>query len=368
MPEYIYTKAEIDALIATVPQGPAGAQGPQGAQGPAGAQGLTGPSGPQGVQGPSGPQGAQGVPGPTGPQGPAGGSSRIVLAAPLTLYVAQTNGNDSTGAGTQASPWRQPQRAWDELWSKYDLNGQPVTIQLEGAPAGQQYQYKGLRASGRLVGQAGSMSALKVGAGVTPWTVGKSAPVTLRGDPVNNSRAMIYPDVGEGPAISLSENAALYCEGFVLDTSRSKRDCIEVFWGAHLDFSKLWFGNAGGAPGPACNHISLAFGASCMVSGPYNVTGGGQCHIACTQESAFYYNTNNEVGVLTTLAGNPNFTTAYVYCESSKVFAGLAQFSGGATGGTVLVENLGCVDTRNGNANFFPGSAAPQAVFGGIYR
>ena len=52
-----------------VPQGPQGAQGPQGNTGP---QGPMGPQGDTGIQGPPGPQGEQGVTGPQGPQGIAG--------------------------------------------------------------------------------------------------------------------------------------------------------------------------------------------------------------------------------------------------------------------------------------------------------
>jgi hypothetical protein len=60
------------------PQGPAGAQGPQGIQGPAGTagaqgpQGLQGPAGAAGLQGPTGPTGSQGLQGAAGAQGPQG--------------------------------------------------------------------------------------------------------------------------------------------------------------------------------------------------------------------------------------------------------------------------------------------------------
>ena len=55
--------------------GPAGSQGPQGetgATGPQGPQGKTGATGPQGPKGDTGPQGPKGDTGATGPQGPQG--------------------------------------------------------------------------------------------------------------------------------------------------------------------------------------------------------------------------------------------------------------------------------------------------------
>ncbi|MBF0602317.1 MAG: hypothetical protein HQL07_01345 [Nitrospirae bacterium] len=54
------------------PQGPAGADGPQGLQGPQGPAGADGPQGLQGLQGPAGADGPQGLQGLQGLQGPAG--------------------------------------------------------------------------------------------------------------------------------------------------------------------------------------------------------------------------------------------------------------------------------------------------------
>ena len=53
------------------PQGPTGAQGPQGNPGPQGPAGANGSQGPEGPQGPAGPKGDQGLPGAQGPAGPA---------------------------------------------------------------------------------------------------------------------------------------------------------------------------------------------------------------------------------------------------------------------------------------------------------
>lgn len=80
------------------PQGPAGAngsdgaEGPMGPQGPAGANGAEGPMGPQGLQGPAGAQGADGPMGPQGPAGSAGPDLAVrVTASGLSLFSAAPN-------------------------------------------------------------------------------------------------------------------------------------------------------------------------------------------------------------------------------------------------------------------------------------
>lgn len=47
----VYTQSEVDALLASIPQGPQGPQGPPGNNGPPGLQGAQGPAGPQGPPG-----------------------------------------------------------------------------------------------------------------------------------------------------------------------------------------------------------------------------------------------------------------------------------------------------------------------------
>lgn len=72
------------------PQGPPGADGPQG---PPGEQGLQGDPGPQG---PPGPQGIQGIPGPQGPQGPAGQNAAI-----SSIFLYSTTSQPKTGTSNQ---------------------------------------------------------------------------------------------------------------------------------------------------------------------------------------------------------------------------------------------------------------------------
>ncbi len=134
----------------TGPAGPAGPKGDTGAQGPAGVKGDTGAQGPAGAVGPAGPTGATGPAGPTAVSANAGNTTRlgtdglvytppfeetdlgelvVLVTHDLTLYVA-TNGNDTTGDGTQALPWATPHRAMAFLSKCVFGNGVQVTVSV----------------------------------------------------------------------------------------------------------------------------------------------------------------------------------------------------------------------------------------------
>ena len=94
------TRAMVQPVKCSCPQGPRGASGPPGALGPQGTMGQPGAPGPRGDPGPQGPRGLQGPPGiqgvvgPAGRQGPQGppgayGSRRQVYSATARLTVGQ---------------------------------------------------------------------------------------------------------------------------------------------------------------------------------------------------------------------------------------------------------------------------------------
>lgn len=103
-------------------QGPAGPQGPKGQRGDVGPQGPKGDKGPKGDQGPTGAMGlrgatgAPGVPGAPGAVGPAGDGANPAWdnGSVSKLYV-RTTGDDATGDGTAAKPFRTPERALEEI-------------------------------------------------------------------------------------------------------------------------------------------------------------------------------------------------------------------------------------------------------------
>ena len=91
------------------PQGPAGtngidgATGPMGPQGPAGTNGIDGATGPMGPQGPAGANGIDGAVGATGPMGPTGVTGPIGPQGPTGLTGA-TGTTGATGATGPAGP------------------------------------------------------------------------------------------------------------------------------------------------------------------------------------------------------------------------------------------------------------------------
>lgn len=99
---------------ASGPQGPSGTMGPTGSQGPKGDTGATGSAGPagttgpQGIQGPIGPNGLQGTPGAAGPPGPTAtstdagniavlGSDNLILVPQQTLWYQRLRAYNSLG-------------------------------------------------------------------------------------------------------------------------------------------------------------------------------------------------------------------------------------------------------------------------------
>lgn len=58
-----------------------------------------------------------------------GSGLRIPLLANTSFFVA-TTGSDTTGLGTSASPWATPQHAYTFISSRYDFNGNTVSVNI----------------------------------------------------------------------------------------------------------------------------------------------------------------------------------------------------------------------------------------------
>jgi hypothetical protein len=85
---------------------------------------------------------------------------RIKLTGNITIYVA-TNGNNSNTGLTVGSPFATVQKAWDKLFTEYDLTGYQATIQLADGNYDQT-----LLASGLMVGQLDDAVVITGGTGV----------------------------------------------------------------------------------------------------------------------------------------------------------------------------------------------------------
>ena len=314
--------------------------------------------------------------------------ARIELTGATTVYF-DPNGSDTLGIGSSANPWQTPQGTWNNLFRGYDLCGFPLTMQATvGASPAQQIQYGALKISGRLPGQGGSVAPGVVGAGQPAQAWGNYAPVTLRGDPVQPLNAILYPPASTSEltaGLSLTENAGLMIDGFTIDTGRSLSDCVQLFHCSFLDIRNIVFGAAGQYPtsGPACNHISAAFGSVVFVSDTYQIDGNGQCHAQIDQCSNLYYNTNGTDPIHLIIPYNPIFPAGFFYAGDNGIieatavkFVNAGPTNGvwpadgtGVTRGYSAVPSNGGVINTNGVKNI-PGALGvwhPPQFVAGIY-
>lgn len=290
---------------------------------------------------------------------------RTRLSGDLTVDIPLP-GDAGTGA------WDNPysiQPAIDMVFADYDLAGHGVTFKLRSAPGGGVF-YKGFALSGRFVGQSGLGIPLLNRPDLPPFYIGRKGAVRLVGDPSYPRGAFIYPGPGEmGECITLSEGAALDVQGITMDTARTNKDCINVFNGAYLNLSDILFGNAGYPPNSFNNHLSLAFGSTCWISGKVTVSGSGASFATIGNNSALYWNNNGEPGYTLpfVLQNNPNFRDAFLQADNGIVYAHAVGFSGSATGRRWVAMRNGVVSTNSADPNYLPGSMPGMYHSGGQY-
>ena len=297
---------------------------------------------------------------------------RTVLAADLTINVPLPG---DTGDGSPGNPYN-IQPAVDDLFANYDLAGHGVTIKLQAGIKGSPMPYifyRGVRLSGRFVGQSGQAVPLLNMPGEPPFIIGAHGPVRIVGslDPTHPHGAFIYPMPGEGAAISISECASLSVKGVGMDTSRTRQDCIDVFHGAFLNIEDVVFGHAGPQPGGFANHISLGFGSWLYVSGKVTLSGSGDAFLHVAQNSAVYWNNNGDPGYVMPfeLQGAPTFRTAFMISNSGDIYATKVAFIGaGAIGPKYLCLRNGFIETNTGgDVNYLPGNQPGYLQSGGQY-
>jgi hypothetical protein len=282
---------------------------------------------------------------------------RIIPTADVTLHVAPPTivsgsywtpgvpvtvaGDDATGDGSQTSPFATPQKAHDTFAENYDLQFKwKPTIQLAVAPSPGQIFYPGLKVSGRLIGQAGTLPRLTSGATST-YFLGKYLPYTLRGDPLNMTGAFFHPGAhgfANQPGLTLTEGA-MKVEGVTFDTksgSTANADCIDVFGNAFLDIGNVWFGNA------AFLHIGVAWNSALLFTAPIFVTGGAG--IAFMQVAHSIVQGDSDSGsplIPITISGSPSFPGGLIIIDHGVVYSSTLSITGAFTGGPMFVPIRG---------------------------
>jgi hypothetical protein len=259
-----------------------------------------------------------------------GGGVREVISAPRTYFVS-TAGSDTLNDGlSSTAPFATVQRAIDAVWS-LDLGSFDATIQL---------------ADGAYVGAVQAR-------GTTPGT----GVVTLRGNLATPQSVTMSADSQD--VIRLSRGAVLKMEGVTLAASGGGASCVVADSGA---IARIGGGVRFGAATLAHLHADQDGAILFEVGAAITITGGAGAHLST--------NRGRIAGssVAWTLSGTPVFGTAFATAAGGGLIdlTG-ASFSGPATGSRYQSLLNAVINTRTGNAAFFPGSVAGTIATGGQY-
>lgn len=270
-----------------------------------------------------------------------GYTPRIVLTAPLNLYVDVALGNDSnSGLSSGAGAFKTIQHAVDTVATKYDLAGQGATINLSNATYTENVSlgaYYGRNRQGHSTGN----------------------PVTILG-----SSTVIA--VSSGNCITAVQTGGFewILSGLIMSTATGgqiiEADAFSwVVIGPNMNFN----GAGGGNP-----HMAAINGGIIEFSTTgYTISGGGGVHL--------YVYTGGKIlcngSCIATLTGVPGFGTAFAYAyDGGQILLPVGTYSTqgfSGLGPRYSSNTNGVIDTAGGGANFFPGNTAGSTSNGGIY-
>ena len=243
---------------------------------------------------------------------------REVLTADRTYYVDASLGANANDGLSSGAPFATIKFAVDTALA-LDVGAYNVTIQCADGTYTEQ-----VLVSGVFVG---------------------SGSITIRGNPTTPSNVHI-----DSPAhgLSIQYGASIRIEGVKLTASSGNG--ILVVNGGKVEVSgPVDFGENNRA------HMRVEDpGSLIKMNADYAISAAGPRHIECIRGGRFLCN-----GRTVSIAGTPNFSTAFVDCNEvgSLQFTG-AIFSGPATGKRYKIDSKGYVSTGGGGASYFPGSLA----------
>jgi hypothetical protein len=257
---------------------------------------------------------------------------RTRLTANLNLFVA-TTGNDANSGLAVGSPFLTLQRAWNVIFSGYDLNGFNVTVNVAAGSYA-----AGVFASGPLVGATGATSLTFLGASTFVSVTSNTC------FNANNGAAFAVNTISMAATGSSGDGS----QGFAIFAGN----------GATIQFTATNFLACGAA------HIGAVSGGNVFGSGNYTISGGSPAHLLTT----FRGGVATASGITVTLTGTPAFSAAYVFVASvSTVNVAGTTFSGAATGSRYNVSTNAVLSTNGGGATYLPGNAAGSTATGGQY-
>jgi hypothetical protein len=257
--------------------------------------------------------------------------SRTRLTGDLDLFVSEI-GVD-TNDGSEQSPWRSLQKAWDAIRDTLDLAGHKVTVNI--APG----NYGPLYARGAVVGSQGEGSIVFTGNLSAPWTTCVTNIGT--GDPV-------------GHAVAACTDTAFTVQG--VQVSGTACGVVSMYGLVYL--KNIGFGPCGWAHMQAVGPRSVIS----MIAGTYYINGASQYH-ALSEQNAFVIVPNCS-GVFY----QPFTFNTFAHANQGAVidFTG-TSFSGTAVGKKFDVRSGGGVSVNGLPDYVLPGHSAGTCASGGWY-
>lgn len=253
------------------------------------------------------------------------------LTAARTYYV-RTDGSDSNNglANTSGGAFLTIQKAVDVICGTLDLSTYDVTISVGDGTRTTTTTLKNYLSGGGTV--------LIVGNTSTP--------------------ANCLISVTSGNCFT----SALLCSsydisGFKLATTTSGYGMLVSSASAYITFKNIDFGAC------ASGHIVASGPVSVGASGNYSITGSAPWHIGALSGGSVSINS-----LTVTIAGTPNFSTAFCLGQTTGIVVASANtYTGSATGSRYNISLNAVVNTGGGGANYFPGNSAGTTATGGQY-
>lgn len=222
--------------------------------------------------------------------------SRTYITSTITLYVDNVLGNDTTGDGSAALPWRTIQHAVDKVQDCYDFCCQP-TIQLVTTGVA----YNEAVTLARYVGSLG-------------YRGGQYTYPKIQGDTTNNAAVSVHPSSGNA---FTSVNGSPWLIDSLLVASNNGYG-IEADACSHLLLHNLAYGPCG------YDHKTVLYGGFLEdIAGPITLYGGGRYHISA-QNGGLYVSQGNTMNV----SGTQVFSYFAGCWGNGQLYCGQLAFSG----------------------------------------
>ena len=257
----------------------------------------------------------------------------IPLQSTSTFYVS-TAGNDSN-PGTVSQPFATLTAAWNALTTKYNVNGQNVTIFLQNGTYGPQ-----------------TLAGVPVGVTTNNITI-----LGDNGTPGN----VVFQSTGGQSAISVYNGANPTLTGFTVESASGDGILVQT---ASCNIETIVFGTCGGSHlqgGGAGSYITF--------TGSYFISGSAQCHLQIGSGGAIIL-INGGFSILNNCSFSSSFVSS-TSCGNIVVFPAFEVYVAPGVIVTGLKSNAnlnGVINTNGqGGANYFPGSITGTSSTGGVY-